>query len=296
MATGCTGDLEDRFSEDGVQLRESLSNGILLNGILVNGILLNGILVNGPTAVDWSFSGQAVNFILKQSNGKIKLKYDGGGGTTNFGSGDVITVEVVVDNQDYKIKFSDYENVSGAPYHFQTIEVAPWEGSDWGSFTSACGNPNDRAVVVSGYWDNSGVWVDDSDVVSFACESGDAVGKAVVLGYHPEDTYGNVSLRPYHQAAIRAIRADYCYNSTSYTQNGMVIDLYDTLGVVSQDSTYPIEAVWGETQALCVGVPRHSSHPRSSIPCSVPNCDTQTDEYWESHPDALVITRTAPGT
>jgi len=287
---GCSAEFEPL-----VEFRTAQANGFALNGFGFNGFALNGFAINGPGAVAWSFEGKSVYLDYNKSNGKFKLVPVGGGKKEKFKPGDTLTAEVTVGGSQYQLRFSNYEDGPG-PYHYQTVETAAWNGNGWDAFNPACGNGlSDRGLVVWGYWDQNAEWVDDDSIVSFACETSDAVGKAIALGLHPDEKVGSASLREYHQAATRAIRADYCYSNTPYTVNGTLIDIYDTLGVLSQASSDPIEAVWGESGALCVGDPRISTYTHGDLGCSLTHCNTQTDAYWESHPDALVITRVAAG-
>jgi hypothetical protein len=61
------------------------------------------------------------------------------------------------------------------------------------------------------------------------------------------------SLAPYHQACIRALRADYCGDGNSWTLDGRRIDLYDGIGVQSPSRPFWLfEAEWDDASANCV--------------------------------------------
>ena len=72
------------------------------------------------------------------------------------------------------------------------------------------------------------------------------------LGYKPWKTVGGVSLRDHHQTCTRVLRADYCGNGVSHTQDGTLINIWDTLpapGPIQQRAVLPppgmrFEAGW----------------------------------------------------
>ncbi len=152
-----------------------------------------------------------------------------------------------------------------------------------------------KAIALSGSWAlDTGDWSDAPGAFTLACE-GSALEKAVAWGYSPRRVLQGGSLAPYHRAATRMIRADYCYSGVSYTLDGTTIDVADPLGINEHDTDWSIEAVWGEHTLLCLNEPRIESWARADIPCEAPRCDEQSDDYWFEHPDALVITRAQTG-
>ena len=70
-----------------------------------------------------------------------------------------------------------------------------------------------------------------------------------------------------------------------------VVDVGDPLGINEHETSWAIEAVWGEDGLLCLNDPRISSWARDALPCEAPRCDEESDDHWFEHPDALVITR-----
>lgn len=109
-----------------------------------------------------------------------------------------------------------------------------------------------KAIPLSGRWDQTGAHIDDGSI-TFACTNG-ALAKCVRWGYKPWKTVGGESLRDYHQACTRMVRADYCGDGISHTQNGIPIDVYDRLGIrkQSQESGMTFEAAWGTDGAIQV--------------------------------------------
>lgn len=114
------------------------------------------------------------------------------------------------------------------------------------------------AFPLAGRWTASGEHVADQGAFNVTCSSG-AIGKCIRLGYKPwRRLPDGTSLWDHHQACVRMLRADYCGDGTSFTRDGMLIDLYDRLGI-QQDEPGPgmrFEAGWGKDGATCVARPR----------------------------------------
>ena len=113
-----------------------------------------------------------------------------------------------------------------------------------------------KAIPLSGRWDATGTHIDDGNI-TFACING-ALGKCVRWGYKPWQTIQGESLRDYHQACTRMVRADYCGNGMSHTQEGTPIDVYDRLGIQHQTSGSGMvfEAAWGVNGMVTLNRPR----------------------------------------
>jgi ADYC domain len=88
--------------------------------------------------------------------------------------------------------------------------------------------------------------------------TGGALGKCIRLGYRPWAIKGGVSLDVYWRACVKMIRADYCGDDQPTTLNGMLIDIYDPLGIQKREGKAGLtfEAAWYEDGALCVAHPR----------------------------------------
>ena len=92
------------------------------------------------------------------------------------------------------------------------------------------------------------------DALMFTCTSG-AVAKCIRMGYAPWGaTSGGQSLAPYFQACTRMVRADYCGDGLSATRDGMLINVYDKIGIqiADTDARLTPEAAWGPDGAVCV--------------------------------------------
>ena len=111
------------------------------------------------------------------------------------------------------------------------------------------------AFPLRGQWDRNGGRISDKGF-TLTCAA-DAQGKCVRFGYKPWKTIGaGISLADYHQACVRMVRADYCGNRGT-TKNGMLIDLYDRLGIERQSEStgqdgLRFEAAWNTKGAVCV--------------------------------------------
>lgn len=114
------------------------------------------------------------------------------------------------------------------------------------------------ALPLSGRWTAGGEHIPDASTFALTCSAG-AIGKCVRLGYKPWGTLPDgASLRDYHQACVRLLRADYCGDGRSFTRDGTPVDLYDQLGI-QKDAAAPgmrFEAGFGPDGATCVARPR----------------------------------------
>jgi hypothetical protein len=92
------------------------------------------------------------------------------------------------------------------------------------------------------------------------------------------------------------VRADYCGDGSSWTRDGIRIDLYDRLGIQVPDRSLGMlfEAAWGPQGAICVSrtrlqtllsVPELLSRCRQKIKLAPDAC---TDEATENRHDALL--------
>lgn len=129
------------------------------------------------------------------------------------------------------------------------------------------------AVPLEGRWDyrqgeaGGGDWIPDAAAFTFACD-GYVLSKCVDLGYKPWAT-GRIcdteaqgqpcvkaTLRPFHQACTRALRADYCGDGTTHTQDGVTLSLYDGIGIRVDSEALILEAEWTAAGARCVAALR----------------------------------------
>ena len=134
------------------------------------------------------------------------------------------------------------------------------EPADW---TPACGrgsSPDDSSemgLFVDGSWDGDGSW--RSDGYTFSCPRGVIAKCARAWGYRPWQTrespeHGPVDLQPLHLACTRAARAEYCGDGVSYTEEGVLIDLFDIYGFNRREPVagFTEESTWDELGAITV--------------------------------------------
>jgi ADYC domain len=89
--------------------------------------------------------------------------------------------------------------------------------------------------------------------VRIACTAG-AQGKCVMRGYAPwRHTATGRSLRPYFDACVRMMRADYCGDGRSFTTEGRRVDAWDDAGVRPRSSNASrVEAAWSASGPVCL--------------------------------------------
>lgn len=118
-----------------------------------------------------------------------------------------------------------------------------------------------------------------------ACVSG-AVGKARAWGY-TANWLANFT------AAVRMVRADYCYDGNSWTTAGTAVqvdDIWDINGF--HFNQYATEAVWTATGLACLSQPRWAAFTASQVICngaSVPTCPANVS--LTTYPGALFWTK-----
>lgn len=131
--------------------------------------------------------------------------------------------------------------------------------------TDEAGLPG-RAVPLNGRWnyqegvDDGGDFLEDEDTFTFACE-GHVLAKCVDMGYPPwaqgklctadGKNCMSTTLAPWHQACTRLMRADFCGDGTSWTQDGTMVSVHDGIGIRSDQDAWALEAEWDENGARC---------------------------------------------
>jgi hypothetical protein len=137
-------------------------------------------------------------------------------------------------------------------YHFLAVDPATQQKEE------LCGpNPDGErwGFPVRGQWDAEGRHISDAGY-TLTCSDG-AQGKCVRFGYKPWKTLANgTKLDAYHQACVRLVTANYCGDRRT-TRDGMLIDIYDPIGIQEPDpkadaAGVRFEAAWSPAGALCV--------------------------------------------
>lgn len=118
----------------------------------------------------------------------------------------------------------------------------------------------EKAIAVEGYWERpSGRYQKDPTRFTLACLSGVAA-KCAHWGYVPSREYNGQSLLPYYKSCVVAARAEYRGSGESTTCTGVIIDIYDKLGIQRREEPagFTFEALFGENGATCLSRPRYS--------------------------------------
>jgi hypothetical protein len=240
-------------------------NGKALDGHGVLGVSLRGVKKDGAALHDvWLANDQ---FYAEDSHNKL------------VGPSAFVGVEftAVLDNgEQTAVRIDAIEpGERGVPHY--TVTYATKTGRN-----SLCGSRADgtmvRAVALNGRWDyrlgvrGGGSRISDSSAFTFACE-GFVLEKCVEMGYEPwrsgwvcnHSMCGYLSLEDHHQACTRAVRADYCGDGNSYTQDGTPLNTYDGVGIRRDMDKWPFEAEWDDSGARCVT--RRRSSATAKPPC-----------------------------
>jgi hypothetical protein len=109
------------------------------------------------------------------------------------------------------------------------------------------------------------------DGYRFTCSSG-ANGKCLRSGYLPwHSSASGMPLAPFHKACVHLLRADYGGDGSSWTQPGVMVDISDSLGLMTPEPGLLFEAGWGPDGAVCVARPRLPNvHSLQEIGTSLP--------------------------
>jgi hypothetical protein len=237
-----------------------------LNGVSYNGDVLDGRLVTGVSLVHVRLQGHELQSVRLEETRFVGVKNDGKAVQYNKFAG----AEFVATLDDGSTLFLDIDAVEkghGVGGKYTVYYEVSYETAD--SFEPLCGLDDDGlpilAIPLEGRWDLSegtfsgGSKIEDPSSFTFAC-GGYALAKCAEAGYRPWETVKvcapgrgcrHVSLAPYHQACTRMIRADFCGDGTSYTENGTEISYFDGLGIRYDSESWNLEAEWDEDGALC---------------------------------------------
>jgi hypothetical protein len=231
-------------------------NGVGLNGVGLNGVGLNGVGLNGVGLNGVGLNGVGLNGVGLNGVGLNGTSFGGTYQGTPISGYDFIGAEftgTLSDSNSITLRVDDIaESASHADVYLYTMSYAT-QGESGTEWQPLCGGDG-TAIPVAGTW-NYGVGVTgggsktaSSTAFTFAC-SNQAIGKCVLLGYKP---WVSSSLDDHHQTCTRMVRADYCGNGKSWTQDGRAINLYDNVGVQSDTESWTLEAEWDTNGARCI--------------------------------------------
>jgi hypothetical protein len=187
---------------------------------------------------------------------------------------------------------------TAAEVHLYTVEWRDTANPRWRNLCQPDRQGQRKAMALAGQWDTKGNFLGGKSP-TFACTSG-ALAKCVRFGYKPWKSVGGKSLRAYHQACTRLVKADYFGDGRTHTYEGTPIELYDLIGVRSApeaiSSQMPFEAAFDPDGATCIARARwHETisqlrrQCRSGRPCPVdPPCHN-SKEAARRYPNSLIF-------
>ena len=281
VLAACSSDLDLSVAEQaGQNLNGQNLNGQNLNGQNLNGQNLNGQNLNGPdnatfaiwTSLDGvSHHGSTYDEVTlratvftgrKGGMTRTGTAFAGAHFLAQRGNGDATLMRIT----------SVVPPADGASlwrYHVEYLET------DW-SWYPICEDASGplAAIPVDGIWDHrqgvpgGGSYLRDPNKFTFACENVSSIAKCVQMGYAPWQTLDGVPLDDHLAACVRLLRADYCGDGRSFTQDGVIVNLYDALGIEVDTDDWGIEAEWDRDGARCL-TSRHRSPV--AVPCYDPS-------------------------
>ncbi|HEY1549970.1 MAG TPA: ADYC domain-containing protein [Kofleriaceae bacterium] len=240
---GCVADVGDQATPN-VQIDIETPNGKSLNGTSLNGKSLNGISLNGI-----SLNGKSLNGVSLNGSQLIASSLSGSAvvGATMSG-----TLE---DGTAISLRIDGAAPLAAPNADVWSYSVSYSQGSAW---QPLCGS-GVGAEALAGTWNygsgvvGGGSWTASATQFTFGCR-GTALAKCVELGYKPWLTVNGTSLRNYHQACTRMLRADYCGDGTPHTFNGWELDVFDAQSIqtATPGLNWDFEAHWSGAGAMCM--------------------------------------------
>ncbi len=175
-----------------------------------------------------------------------------------------------------EIKIKDVKPLhKGSDILLYDIDLREGEHGKWEPLCVDSGGDAVDAVLLADVWDpetGAKILPRPADVVTVPCVDA-ALGKCVTWGYRPWAKKSGEPLADYHQACTRMVRADYCGDGVSHTQEGTLIHVLDQIGVELLDElvAFVVEAEWGPDGAVCLN-PENTRLPDQDIECELPTC------------------------
>jgi ADYC domain len=263
LGTGCLNDTsasfeagqldsvaQESFRSNDMHLNGIEFNGFRKNGFRKNGFRKNGVRINDVVLDDTSFQG------TREGDGSTVSGNDFVGGALESELAGGGTVEI-------RVTAITPSGIPGLNYY--AVEYLAN-----GAWTNICWN-DAQAIPLNGQWDEiTGGHIPESDLFTFACR-GAALAKCAEWGYQRwgtqtecnDGTCKQQSLAAFHQACTRMVRADYCGDGVPHTENGTSINIWDALGIQTQElgTGMPLEAEWTAQGAACVKHTRWANSP-----------------------------------
>jgi ADYC domain/Pentapeptide repeats (8 copies) len=274
-----------------------VANGTNLNGTNLNGTNLNGTNLNGTSLNGVSLAGVALGHVHLEGS---QLIADDDQGSTLSGA-DLIGARLIgwLDSGAKLPLQIDDVSRGASPnddVYYYSVSYQRGDGS-WDVLCTDAGGHPVPAIALTGRWNygrgvvGGGAHINDSSSFTFACGKG-ALAKCVEWGYKPWRSIEGASLAAYHQTCTRVVRADYCGDGASHTQDGQLMNLYDKLGVQTDTRRWLGEASWDENGARAYNLLNRSHLDLIyRLGCKVP-LRVLFDSGWEFEHGALIIDET----
>jgi hypothetical protein len=237
-------------------------NGRELNGRELNGRELNGMDL-GAKLVSVRYSGarrEGMSTPLTETwlEGSVFHALNGSEELSGMDFLGMRFIGTLVDGTNLTLRVDSITPGTGANQDVWSYQVSYQHTLD-GQWYPICTNADGtaaNAIPLEHRWDyrqgvaGGGSKIYDATAFTFACE-GAALAKCVQFGYAPWRSVNGMSLEQHHQACTRMVRADFCGDGTSYTQDGNWVNLFDSMGVQSDTETWVPEAEWTSDGATC---------------------------------------------
>jgi len=218
------------------------SNGTSLNGTSLNGTSLNGTSLNGTSLNGTSLNGTSVN---GTSLNGTSLNGTSLNGTTTVGSTWTGTASNGVG---VNLRIDAAAQGTGTNSDLWFYKVSYQTSTGW---SPLCGVDASKvpiqAVAVAGMWAGAAnAYAATTAQFTWACRL-KTVAKCVELGYKTWKGYTNQMT-----SCVRMLRGDYCGTGVSYTRDGQLLNVYDSVGVQADTEAWQLEAGWTPNGAMCV--------------------------------------------
>jgi hypothetical protein len=228
-------------------------NVVSPNGPNTSGLTLNGV---GPLGVASNGSPLSISYTAPPLAG---VNIIGSTWTAHLSSGGSMTLRI-----------DAAMSGLGLARDLWAYQFSAWSGGAWQPLcVDATGNPT-YADSVTGTWNmqqgvaGGGAYNAVANDFTLACR-GSSIAKCVELGYEPWN--GNARELA---ACVRALRADYCGDGTSYTVSGTLVNLYDDAGIEPDNEPWTVEAAWTPDGAACITAAQNTRF--SQVAHQTPSC------------------------
>jgi hypothetical protein len=256
-----------------------LFSQIDLGGQALDGLTLTGVFIPGPGS-QWRRLDT-----IEVVDGKLR----GQRGDTVYSGAALVGSRwhlSPAQGEPVEVRISAYSATSGAPARY-TFKTSGPGGQDVYVCDPDAGGDHSAILIKDLTVDHqTGAMAARAGTMYLACLSG-AVGKAFKWGYDPEASISDF------EAAVRMVRADYCFDGSSWTTVGTSMQVQDIWGpgpfLFPEHAT---EAVWTSAGLACLTQPRWTVYTAAQVQCQgqpIPSCPADVD--MSTYPDALFWTK-----